>query len=263
MNKLKIHVLVDNLASDLCQAEHGLSYIIEYDEKVLFDTGQSPLFLTNAKKVGAPIDETNYVTLSHGHCDHGNGLAYLKNKTLVCHPGVFKKRFSGKQRKFVGLNLTKNELSEHYRIITTQSPYFFSENMVFITQIPRVNHFESRSTRFYLENNQPDDLTDDSALVVTMKKGLFIISGCAHSGICNIIEYAKKVTGDQRVYGLMGGFHLKFNDATTHKTIEYLKKQNPRIVMPSHCTALPALAAIYREFKGEQVHAGTLYTFNE
>jgi 7,8-dihydropterin-6-yl-methyl-4-(beta-D-ribofuranosyl)aminobenzene 5'-phosphate synthase len=35
---MKIYVLVDNTASGNFQAEHGLSYLIDHDEKILFDT---------------------------------------------------------------------------------------------------------------------------------------------------------------------------------------------------------------------------------
>ena len=53
-----------------------------------------------------------------------------------------------------------------------------------------------------------DTINDDSVIVYKSEKGLFVITGCSHSGICNIIEYAKKVCNDNRLYGVIGGFHL-------------------------------------------------------
>ncbi len=46
---------------------------------------------------------------------------------------------------------------------------------------------------------------DDTALVYKGEKGSYIITGCSHSGICNIAEYAKKVCGDNRILGIIGG----------------------------------------------------------
>jgi len=46
---MTISVLTDNYPGFNTSAEHGLSYLIEHDgKKVLFDTGQSDLFLKNA-----------------------------------------------------------------------------------------------------------------------------------------------------------------------------------------------------------------------
>jgi 7,8-dihydropterin-6-yl-methyl-4-(beta-D-ribofuranosyl)aminobenzene 5'-phosphate synthase len=61
----------------------------------------------------------------------------------------------------------------------------------------------------------------------------------------------------------MGGFHLKHNNQQTQETIKYIKDLQVEVVLPSHCTALPALAQFYNEFGGEQIKVGTLYTFDE
>jgi len=261
--RLRIHVLVDNLASSTCNAEHGLSYIVEFDKRVLFDTGQSDLFIYNAKQMQIDLDEINQVVLSHGHYDHGNGLIKLKDKELICHPDVFTNRFSGKQRKYVGINLSKSEAEKQFEIIETKGPYWLSDKICFLGEVPRKLNFENTENSFYLENNEPDKLLDDSAVVVKLNQGLFIISGCAHSGICNIIEHAKNVTGEQNIFGVLGGFHLKFNNKQTKETVQYMSNNDIKVVMPSHCTDIPALAAFYNKFGGKPVKAGNLFTFNE
>ncbi|WP_319370389.1 MBL fold metallo-hydrolase [uncultured Ilyobacter sp.] len=103
-------------------------------------------------------------------------------------------------------------------------------------EIPRKKDFESKSTPFKLENGQNDFVLDDSALVVTTEKGLIVIPGCSHSGICNIIQYAKQVTGLDRVYAVIGGLHLMKLDSCTYKTIDFFKKENISIFYPIHCT---------------------------
>ena len=80
---MKLTVLTENLAGGRLLAEHGLSYLIEHDEKtILFDTGHSNVFLKNAERMGIDIhDKVDVVVLSHGHWDHGDGLHFLENST--------------------------------------------------------------------------------------------------------------------------------------------------------------------------------------
>lgn len=260
---LKIYILVDNCASDTCNSEHGLSYVVDFDKKILFDTGQSDLFLKNAEQMQVSLSDIENVVLSHGHYDHGDGLLNLKNKKLICHPDVFLKRFSGRHLKAVGLHFNKEKAQELFDIKATKEPYWISDKMVFLGEIPRKFNFERNRINFYLNEKELDFLLDDSALVVNMSQGLFIISGCAHSGICNIIEYAKKVTKVTKVFGVIGGFHLRFNNQQTQETLRYFKQNNIKIVMPSHCTELAALSLFNQEFGGEQVKAGRLFTFDE
>ncbi len=260
--KLKIYVLVDNTAGrDTC-AEHGLSYIVEYDKKILFDAGQSDLFIKNANYLEVNIDDIETIVLSHGHFDHGNGLHYLNHKNLICHPDYNLERYSGKMRKPVGITQV-DELKSKFKIKNSKDPYWISERMVFLGEIPRKLGFEKRKSGFYFKNGEVDNVWDDSAIAVKMKQGIFLISGCAHAGICNTIEYAKKITGESRVFGVIGGFHLKIADKYTYQTLEYFKQNKVKVVMPSHCTELPVLSLFYNEFKGEQVKAGTLYTFDD
>ena len=92
---LKLYVLNENMAGGKFRAEHGFSYLIEFKkEKILFDTGHTDVYLFNAEKLGINLQkEVTRIVLSHGHWDHGDGLRYIKNKELICHPGCFIKRY--------------------------------------------------------------------------------------------------------------------------------------------------------------------------
>ena len=70
--------------------QHGLSLFIRAQENILFDVGPSDAFLYNAKLLGVDVGSVKWVVLSHGHWDHGDGLAYwpahdLKTN-LLAHP---------------------------------------------------------------------------------------------------------------------------------------------------------------------------------
>ena len=72
--------------------------------------------------------------------------------------------------------------------------------------------------------------------------GLFIITGCSHSGICNIIEYAKRVCSNARIAGVIGGFHLFADDKRLAQTVDHLAAQNMTHAYPCHCVSLIAKA---------------------
>jgi 7,8-dihydropterin-6-yl-methyl-4-(beta-D-ribofuranosyl)aminobenzene 5'-phosphate synthase len=258
---MRLSILTENTASGKFCAEHGLSYYIESDVNILFDTGHSDVFLQNAQKLNIDINQIETVVLSHGHWDHGNGLKFLKNKNLICHPDVFKKRFRKGGDENIGLDLSLQQLKIKFNIATSRKPYPVSKNIIFLGEIPRKNSFESQTTTFALENNTDDFILDDSGLVIKLNDEIIIISGCAHSGICNIIEYAKNITGITKIRAVIGGFHLKHNDNQTQETIKYLKQQDVKEIYPSHCTELPALTAFYNEFQIKQLKTGMIINF--
>jgi 7,8-dihydropterin-6-yl-methyl-4-(beta-D-ribofuranosyl)aminobenzene 5'-phosphate synthase len=93
---------------------------------------------------------------------------------------------------------------------------------------------------------QEDQLIDDTSLAYRSREGLVIITGCAHAGICNTVEYAKKVSGENRVLDIIGGLHLRTGGAQLEGTLAYLKEQELTALHACHCTALPAKVALAR-----------------
>jgi 7,8-dihydropterin-6-yl-methyl-4-(beta-D-ribofuranosyl)aminobenzene 5'-phosphate synthase len=260
---MKVKVLTDNTAGYLFLAEHGLSFYIEFkDRAFLLDAGSTDVFLKNAEKLQLNLQQkVGAVFLSHGHGDHGNGLKYLKNKTLVAHPDVFMSRFHKGDDEQVGLALSQEEIESNYQLIVSREPYRIYEDVIFLGEIPRKNNFESKSTPFVDASGNPDFVPDDSAVCFVENDSIVILTGCSHAGICNIIDYAIEVTGISKIKAVMGGFHLLNNDIKTEKTIEYLKQMNIQHVIPSHCTALPALLAFSAVFKPIQVKTGMTFEF--
>jgi 7,8-dihydropterin-6-yl-methyl-4-(beta-D-ribofuranosyl)aminobenzene 5'-phosphate synthase len=258
---MKLTVLTENTASGKFKAEHGLSYYIEHDIPLLFDTGHTDVFLKNAEMLNIDLQKVENVVLSHGHWDHGDGLRYLKNKNLICHPYAFIKRYRKLDHQYIGLNLCYSDLNRKFKLINTRKPYKLTESIIFLGEIPRINSFESQVTPFVDEHDSDDFVPDDSALAIIQNEELIVISGCAHSGICNIIEYAKEISGIKKVLAVVGGFHLQEVDEQTKKTIKYFKKEKIKYVYPSHCTGLPALSSFYETFKIKQLKTGMNINF--
>ncbi|OQY42179.1 MAG: MBL fold metallo-hydrolase [Fusobacteriia bacterium 4572_74] len=263
---MKLKVLVDNntyIDQYYC-GEPAVSYYIEdEDTSLLLDVGYSDLFLKNSTALGIDLEKISTIVISHGHDDHTRGLKYYfekkhkKDISIVAHPDAFN------EKKFEGLKICspilQDELEKKCNLIFSKDPMKVSKNITFLGEIPQMNDFETRKaigTQTVDGNLEDDYLMDDTALVYKNEKGIYIITGCSHSGICNIIEYAKKVCKDERVLGVIGGFHLFEVDEQVNKTIDYLKENNLKELYPCHCTSFAVRAEINKVLPLKEVGVG-------
>ncbi len=237
---MRITVLNDNRCyNPLFNNEHGLSLYIEYNnKKMLLDTGASDIFKKNAEKLNININDIDVVFLSHGHYDHADGLEYIdSHPPLIMHPNARDYRQSKRTKRYGGISLNHDDLMKRFDLIETREPYEYINNVYFLGKIKRNNNFEALKFPMITRNGLDDQVEDDSGIVIKTDQGIVVISGCAHSGICNTIEYAKEVAHDDRILAVMGGFHLKENDEATHKTIQYMIDNNIKHIYLAHCTS--------------------------
>jgi 7,8-dihydropterin-6-yl-methyl-4-(beta-D-ribofuranosyl)aminobenzene 5'-phosphate synthase len=90
---------------------------------------------------------------------------------------------------------------------------------------------------------------DDQSLVIETEKGLFIILGCAHAGIINIINYAIERTGQNHIHTIIGGTHLgAVSEEQQEKSIKALKEFDIDRIGVSHCTGLKPSMRLAQEF---------------
>ena len=239
---MKIHVLNDDRTSCLdYKCEHGLSLLIEMDnKKILFDAGQSDLFIFNASKMNVKISDIDCIVLSHGDYDHGNGLKFLnidKKIDLYAHEDIFKNRISKRTGKYDGLNQTRKEIENKYNLHLTKKYKEISDNIIFLGEIEHTLDFESRKLPMVDEKSNDYRHFDDTGIALKTPLGLIIVSGCSHSGICNTIEYAKKICKCNSIYAVIGGFHLKKVTEETLKTINYFRENDVKKILLAHCTS--------------------------
>ena len=53
-----------------------------------------------------------------------------------------------------------------------------------------------------------DDFAHEQSVVFETGKGLVIFNSCSHGGIVNIVREVQMALGGQKVYAVVGGFHM-------------------------------------------------------
>ncbi|RLC10340.1 MAG: MBL fold metallo-hydrolase [Deltaproteobacteria bacterium] len=273
---MKLTVLIDNntLTDRYFYGEPAVSYFIEEEKiRLLFDVGYSDAFIKNAQKMNIDLSDLNFVVLSHGHLDHTWGLGpliqlftewgiedikYLR-PTVIAHPFAFLPRRINTVGQ-IGPLVSEKEAARHFRLRLSKEPVWLTDRLVFLGEIERKNDFEAKNPigKIIESDGEKDDyVMDDSALAYQTTDGLVIITGCSHAGICNIIESAKEICGDDRVRDVIGGFHLlKPSRAQLQGTLEFLKKLSPVEIHPCHCTDLSSKIALSKVVDLKEVGVG-------
>jgi 7,8-dihydropterin-6-yl-methyl-4-(beta-D-ribofuranosyl)aminobenzene 5'-phosphate synthase len=275
-------------------AEHGFCAAVKLEingteHRLLFDSGLDPLAAShNAGILGLDLSCCEVVISSHGHIDHAGGLLNIRKKIneekqkqkqkhklpLVLHEDAFRNRLVKFQDDRT-INLpapNRADLIEAgYNLVEKQSQSLWIEDSILVTgEIPRTNDFEKGFPNHYSEidgkmENDPL-IKDDQAIVLNIKdQGLVIITGCAHAGIINIIKYAKELSGENRVYALIGGMHLTGGvfEPLIPQTIDELEQLKPNFIIPCHCSGLKAVTETAKNMPNAfiQNSVGTKYIF--
>ena len=196
---MKITVLVENVSRrDDVAAQHGLSLYIEAcGKRILFDMGQDGLFYENAVRLGIDLSLVDMAIISHGHYDHGGGLAkFLEiNRTapVYIRKGAFLPYYNGE--RYIGLDPA---LCNSGRLVFVDGDCTIDRGLrlVGLDTPPAA----SRLGRMVGGRIIPDTFDHEIYLVIEGEKRV-LISGCSHKGILAIAErFCPDV--------LVGGLHL-------------------------------------------------------
>ena len=232
---MKITSLIENTSSrEDISAEHGLSLFVETkNHKLLFDMGQTDLFAANAEKLGIDLTEADAAVLSHGHYDHGGGLAHFLeiNRTAPVYlsPYAFEPHYNG-QDKYIGLD---TGLQENSRLITVPDVFSICDGMtLYSCNGDERKHDLGSAGLTVMEEGQlvPDDFRHEQYLLIEEDGKKILISGCSHKGILNIADLFSPDI-------LIGGFHFsKFPcDDTLASYAKYLDSFDT-LYYTCHCT---------------------------
>jgi 7,8-dihydropterin-6-yl-methyl-4-(beta-D-ribofuranosyl)aminobenzene 5'-phosphate synthase len=256
---------------DALVAEHGFSALVTVtrggrEHRFLFDTGASPDGVTeNMRRLGVDPGSIEAIVCSHGHFDHTagiDGLVRTLGRTslpVLIHPHFWRRRrlqLPGRDPLELPTTSRAALTGAGFEIIEEQQPSFLFDRSVLVTgEVPRVTGYEPGfpPQQAWLDGAwQPDPLVlDDQALIFQVAgKGLVVITGCGHAGVVNIARYARRLTGDQPLYALVGGFHLNgpLFEPLIPRVLDDLAEMNPGVLVPAHCTGWRAQHALAGRF---------------
>jgi len=254
---MKIITLIENLVyKQGLVAEHGLSLYIETENrKILFDTGQSDLFLQNAQKLGISVEEIDSLVLSHGHYDHTGGLyPFLKKNSkakIYAKKDIFTPKYHGPNR-FIG-TLRKEKLLKD-RLIYIETITEIADDVFVMPDIIIHNSLDTHFKGMYRKVGSefvPDDFEDELFLVIKQNEQINIVTACSHRGITNICTTATEQF-KLSVNLIIGGFHTK--DCTPGQyshIIDYFRQLQPKRLGVCHCTGIEKYAEITNDLNLE------------
>ncbi len=239
-------------------AEHGLSLFIQTaGYNILFDMGQSDLFIRNAQTLGIDLQKVDFAVLSHGHYDHGGGLAHFLeiNKTAPVYvtPGAFEPHFNA-VGKYIGLDAS---LIGNERLISARHGLLIAPGISLYSGNAHKPLFPAVDGGFCAQHSDellPDDFSHEQYLMVEHSGKQVLFSGCSHKGIENITAwFAPDI--------LIGGFHFsKFPlDTRLLQTAQFLNTYSTEFYT-CHCTGVdqfsfmkPAMQRLHYLSCGEEI----------
>lgn len=241
-------VLVDNRTNDpALQTEHGLSILLETERhRILLDTGASDMLIRNAEKMGIDLCEVDYVFISHGHSDHAGGLRHflaINDKAkIVVSPDAVSGKFYSKRGNLHSITTAWSSIPEE-RLLKVDASFEIADGISVIANIPQVHPKPKGNENLFAEADDgslvPDDFRHELALYT---KG-FLFTGCAHSGLENILSACPCPVKE-----VVGGFHLldgyESDDELTDLSKRLKTKYPDTRFLTSHCTGSHALGVM-------------------
>ena len=266
--KIILSILVNNIVGESSfLAEHGLSILIriiaESKEEIhLLDCGKSDsTLLHNIEAYGIDISQLllQTIILSHGHYDHTGGLkGVLENISLnvpiIGHPDVFIPRITYVDGfRSISCPFTQSEIVQAGgKLLLTRESVKINDFLITTGEVPRKNKYEINPyfRKISKDSWMEDEVDDDLSLIIHVnKESFFLLCGCCHAGLINTLERVKELTGKEKCYGVMGGLHLVgASQERINFTINELKKWDPEVIIPLHCSGREAMCALKSYF---------------
>ncbi|MBI5550036.1 MAG: MBL fold metallo-hydrolase [Desulfobacterales bacterium] len=277
-------------------SEHGLAYLVtvqagDVSHTILMDAGISGnclshnaalLPLSLAVQFGVvkhTIQDVESIVLSHGHFDHFSGLPHFLKQTgkkmpLVVHPDAFvERRIKLGPELYVPMpQLKEEDLTAAGALVDKRAAAStVAGGLIAVAgSVERTTDFETGSPGLEAKRDGQwgaDSFVDDQAIAFCVKdQGLVVLGGCSHAGIINTVKHLAKVTGTEKIHGVLGGFHLSGpGEALIEPTVKAMQAIGPDLIVPTHCTGWKAIHAFEKAMPEQFVlnTVGTTYLFGK
>ncbi|MBI5302653.1 MAG: MBL fold metallo-hydrolase [Chloroflexi bacterium] len=280
----------------------ALVHLKESGARILWDAGYTRIaLLENLRWMKMDPATINQIALSHGDDDHTTAVTEIlkamdlkpqprqwnadatsetmrawavgRRVSIIAHPAAFRERWilrdDGTRRGPLPIPPRDEWQALGGQIVLSEGPCQLAPGVWTTGAIPR-RSFETIGVSpflYYREGNTfvKDQMEDDQALVIHLRdKGLVVLSGCAHSGIVNTVNYAREISGVEQVFAIIGGFHLARAKADLiQRTISEIGALDPQLVAPSHCSGFKTTMQFAEQMPDAFVQAlvGTTYAF--
>ncbi|AQS38636.1 metal-dependent hydrolase, beta-lactamase superfamily II [Shewanella psychrophila] len=217
---MQLTALVENTRLDNradLTVERGLSFhAATMGKQLLFDAGNSQVFCDNAELLNINIQDIDAAVISHRHHDHCNGVTHFLARNSEA-PVYFRdcedteyifKAFGFRSNVSFNKNMF-SQSPQRFKFINTFTEIY--PDIFIVTEIS--NKYPRPEGNKYLFTKKGDDCDSDTfehelLLIVKEHDGLIIFTGCAHSGVLNMVETTVQLFPNMRIKAVVGGFHL-------------------------------------------------------
>jgi 7,8-dihydropterin-6-yl-methyl-4-(beta-D-ribofuranosyl)aminobenzene 5'-phosphate synthase len=267
--------------------------------RYLLDFGYTPEVLTrNIELLDIDTAKLDQLILSHGHLDHYGGLVGFLAKhrermrpdlrllaggeTNFCYSWV---KPPGKDEPVLFGVLDRRDLATaKVETVLCEEPHLagdaFTTGHIERTSFERVlpntlvetgthdgagcqaDHFTAAERQGRIVADQHWD--EHATCYVVKGRGLVVITSCGHAGFVNTVQTAMRVSGVNKLHAVLGGVHLAPapKDYVAQAVAE-LKKLDPDVVVPMHCSGANFIEAIRQQMPEKLVLStvGSRFTF--
>ncbi|MDO4325450.1 MAG: MBL fold metallo-hydrolase [bacterium] len=275
MKRKIVNLVEDTPGNTGCLYEHGLSFYIETERhKLLMDSGATDMFWRNADRLGIDLKAVDTLVLSHGHYDHAGGILtfaernpkaaiYLRStvgeeyyhltKAREKYIGIDRRILDLKQCVFVQEDCTK--IDDELFLFS----HITGKNGAATDSLQIKQQFKRRTANGFVQ----DTFEHEQCLVIWQENYSILLSGCAHSGILNILERYHEVFHSYPDV-VISGFHMIKKEEYQEDEISAIKEtasalmQTGAVFYTGHCTGQAAYAWM-KDIMGDRlrdIHSG-------
>ncbi len=263
----------DSAVSDKLFTEHGLCFYIEQGgAKILFGTGASALFMSNAERLGVPAKQADFVVLPANRSELTGGVEPLMKLnpqarlfiSLPAATDTTEKRGLLKVKTGLSSSFFKSEKHDTVRFDrfceVCKDFFLVRRETPFSQSVEGEKRFVRRNGTYI-----PDDGLGEAFAVCfpdSRRREMVILTDCAADGAVLAVKTAKAMW-DVPVGALIGGFGFTGAGKTAsvtlaEKTARELSKLNIGYIYACHTTGVKGCETM-KQMLGDQIqylHAG-------